>query len=96
MMATAATPRSAPAHPALAYTAGTASLVSTLMPPAPPSIQRAESLLIWNAAGWWSGGRVAARTRQHIWNHCDAVPPSHPCLKGHHDPNIRSLHHRLP
>jgi hypothetical protein len=29
------------------------------MPPAPPSIQRAESLLIWNAAGWWSGDSEA-------------------------------------
>ena len=32
-----------------------AALVSTMIPPTPVPILRVESLLLWNAAGWWSG-----------------------------------------
>ena len=48
---------SASSSPSLARTVPTAILVADLMPPATPSPPRPETLLVWNAAGWWSGDR---------------------------------------
>ena len=90
MMAAAATLGSAPAHPALAHAAGTAALVSTLMPPAPPPIQRAESLLIWNAAGWWSGDGEAG-SDEHQATAAARYDVLAPVLRGHDAPTYLVL-----
>jgi len=46
---------SVPVHAPLARATGTAALVSAMIPPTPVPILWVESLLLWNAAGWWSG-----------------------------------------
>ena len=48
-------PDSASSTPARAAT--TAALVEDLMPATAPLPVRSETLLVWNAAGWWSGDR---------------------------------------
>ena len=73
----AASQGSAPAHASLAHAAGTAALVSAMMPPTPAPVLRAESLLRWNAAGWW-GGDCEAGTDEHqatVASRYDALTP---------------------